>query len=107
MTRDTFDMFSTNTERGRFGDNESSAVRGNDSVRSDLVDIAMVNHLDSERPKSVLVSLDGQKSRAVWLPKSQIEIVTTGPIERKKAWHTIQAVTITLPLWLAKDKGLV
>ena len=102
MSRDTFDMFAP-PERGRFGDNES--VRGNESGRSDLIDCAMVLHV--ERPMAALVSRAGDIASALWLPKSQIELILTGPPERKRNGRTVQPCTVTMPAWLAKDKGLV
>ena len=96
MTRDTFDLFQEK-ERGRFGDNESESMRGNDSARSDLVDLRLM--LREERPLSIAV-VDPAKPGAqkwIWLPRSKIEIefVAAGYVD------------VTLPAWLAKEKGLV
>lgn len=102
--RDAFDMFQ-DKNRGRFGDSESESIRGNDSVRSNVVDVAMVIH--DERPKSLLASSNGDIARAVWLPKSQVEIEETGALERKRNGRTAQPAIITLPNWLAKEKGLI
>lgn len=63
--------------------------------KSDLIDLTMQLH--HETPKALLVSDDGDKDKAVWLPLSQIEI------ERKSDGIVI----VTLPEWLATDKGLV
>lgn len=93
MTRDTFDMFER-PSRGRFGDNESESVRGNDSVRSDLVDLALIYR--DQRPLALAVSEPG-KLKWIWLPKSKIEFEKTSAFE----------VKVTMPRWLAKDKGLV
>ncbi len=93
MTRDTFDMFER-PARGRFGDNESESVRGNDSVRSDLVDLELVYR--DQKPLALAVSLHGKK-KWVWLPKSKIEFEKTGAFE----------VKVTMPTWLAKDKELI
>ncbi len=91
MSRDAFDMFQR-PERGRFGENES--VRGNDSVRSDLVDLALI--FRDERPLAIAVSDFGHKEWK-WLPKSKIEFEKTSPT----------TVNVTLPEWLARDKGLI
>lgn len=75
----------------------SDAVRGNDSVRSDLIDLTL--ELRAEKPRAIAVS-DPAKPRAapwIWLPRTQIEI------ERKRA----STVVVTLPEWPAKQKGLV
>jgi DNA-directed RNA polymerase alpha subunit len=68
-------------------------------VKSDLIDVVVQMHAETE--KAVLVSDDGDKDKAVWLPKSQIEIDPSMK-ERSKG-----AAMITLPEWLAKDKGLI
>ena len=62
---------------------------------SDLIDLTMQLH--HETAKAVLVSDDGDKRNAVWLPLSQIEI------ERKAKG----AVVVTMPEWLAIQQGLV
>lgn len=63
-------------------------------MKSDLVDVTVQAHVESE--KAILVSDDGERDNAVWLPKSQIEI------ERK----TSNIMVITMPEWLAVEKGL-
>lgn len=65
-------------------------------MKSDLVDIAAVRHAETD--KAILVSETGEKSDAVWLPKSQVEIENDG--------HK-NFITVTMPEWLAKDKGLI
>lgn len=64
--------------------------------KSDLLDLTMQLH--AETPKALLVSDDGIQKNAVWLPLSQIEY-------EKKPNSGI--VIVTLPEWLAIDKGLV
>jgi len=63
-------------------------------VKSDLVDLEMKIHGESQA--AVLASDDGEKTKAVWLPKSQIEIEPT------------QSGTyiVTMPAWLAEEKDL-
>lgn len=63
--------------------------------KSDLVDLTMQLH--AETAKAIRVSDDGDDKKAVWLPLSQVEI------ERKAKGIVI----VTLPEWLAIDKGLV
>lgn len=93
MIRDTFDRF-TPQDRGLFGDHES--VRGNDSVRSDLVDLTLI--LRMEKPLAIAVTDPAKPSGAwIWLPKSKIEF------EKKSA----TAVVVTLSEWLAQEKGLI
>lgn len=62
---------------------------------SDLVDLTLQLH--AETAKAVLVSDDGDKAKAIWLPLSQIEI------ERKAKG----IIVVTLPEWLATSRGLV
>lgn len=93
MSRDTFDLFKE-PDRGRFGDNES--IRGNDSVRSDLVDLTLTFRM--ERPLAIAVTDPAKPGTEwIWLPKSKIEF------EKKSA--TI--VVVTMPEWLAKKNGLI
>lgn len=63
--------------------------------KSELVDLTMQVHMKTER--AILVSDDGDRDKAVWLPLSQIET------EPKSA----SVVIITLPVWLAHEKGLI
>ena len=61
---------------------------------SDLIDVTIQIHHETE--KAWLVSVDGSRDSAVWIPKSQAELMT----ERRT--HTL-----TLPEWLATEKGLI
>lgn len=63
-------------------------------MKSDLVNIQVAVHHATE--KAVLVSLDGERSKAVWLPRSQIEV---------SEWRG--DITVTMPERLAIYKGLV
>lgn len=61
-----------------------------------LVDLDnMVLHHETD--KAWLVSKDGERENAVWLPKSQAEV------EMLK-WNLCN---VTMPEWLAVEKGLV
>jgi hypothetical protein len=64
-------------------------------MKSDIIDIAVQVHHATER--AVLVSDDGDRDNAVWLPLSQVEI------ERGDRGQAV----VTLPEWLAKERGLV
>ncbi len=64
-------------------------------MKSDILDIKMQKHAETER--AILVSDDGNKDHAVWLPKSQIEIE-----EEKDGF-----ILVSLPEWLALEKNLV
>lgn len=63
-------------------------------MKSTLIDLTLQIHV--ETPKAIKVSDDGNPKKAVWLPLSQIEMVKKGNL-----------VEVTLPEWLAIDKGLV
>jgi hypothetical protein len=65
-------------------------------MKSDLVDIDVIVH--HETAGAVLVSDDGDRARAVWLPKAAIEIE---PV-KGKSHHRV-----TMPERLATEKGLV
>lgn len=64
-------------------------------MRSDLVDLQMQIHHRTER--AVLASLDDDREAAVWLPLAHVEVA---PKEHGVA-------TVTMPEWLAIEKGLV
>lgn len=68
-------------------------------MKSDLIDVTVQKH--AETAKAFLVSDDGDKSKAVWIPKSQCEI------EAKACVGGEDFYELTLPEWLAKDKGLI
>lgn len=95
MIRDTADMFEQ-PERGRFGENEEQRWPGRVTGASDLHDFTLT--LRQERPLSIAVS-DPSKPGApwIWLPKSHIEM------ERKGG----AVVVVTVPEWLAVNKGLL
>lgn len=61
-----------------------------------IVDIEVIYHNQTER--GVLVASD-EDAEPVWLPKSQIEIEDV-PLRG-------QVMEVTLPQWLAEEKGLV
>ncbi len=65
-------------------------------MKSDLIDVAMCQHAETD--KAILASETGDKGDAVWIAKSQVEIENDG--------HR-NFITVTMPLWLAKEKGLV
>lgn len=65
-------------------------------MRSDLVDLTLYVHAETER--AVRVSDDGDLAKSVWLPKSQCEVDYTK--QRGVA-------VVTMPERLATEKGLV
>lgn len=63
--------------------------------KSDLIDVTCQLHHETER--AILVSDDGNRDAAVWIPLSQCEVLR---LRRG-------AVRVTLPEWLALEKGLI
>lgn len=60
-----------------------------------IIDLTM--YLHHQTGTAVLVSDDGDVKKAVWLPLSQVEVeVIRGDI-----------VEVTMPEWLAEEKGLI
>jgi hypothetical protein len=70
-------------------------------TRSDLVDLTLRKH--AETKLAILVSDDGEAKNVVWLPLSQIEVV---PADSGHGGAS-GVVLVTMPSWLATDKGLV
>ena len=64
-------------------------------MKSNIVDIDV--EVTARTAKAVLVHT-GIKEKAIWLPLSQLEIEETGIGE---------IFTVTLPEWLALEKGLI
>jgi hypothetical protein len=62
---------------------------------SDLVEVDIVLHHETD--KAYLVSTDGKRDKAVWIPKSQCQQVDG----EGQHW------TLEMPEWLAIDRGLV
>lgn len=105
MTRDTFDLFKSQ-DRGRFGDNETPPHTDDDSQSTSFT---LIEHYDTG--KAIKVSEDGVDARAFWLPHSKIDIRRTTkqsqltlPDGQKKNAAVIE---VTIPNWLAKEKGLI
>lgn len=64
-------------------------------MKSDIIDID--GAIEARTDKAVLFHT-GNKEEAAWLPLSQIEVDETG---------VPGIVTVSLPEWLATDKGLI
>ncbi len=64
-------------------------------MRSNIIDLELWRHHETE--KAILVSDDGEREKAVWLPKSAVEVEEKGN----------SIVIVTLPEPLAIEKGLV
>jgi len=68
-------------------------------ARSNLCDLELCLHF--ERPKALLVSTDGVRATAVWIPKEPVEW------EVKKQTREGTIIIATMPQDLAEEKGLV
>jgi hypothetical protein len=64
--------------------------------KSDLTDVAVQLHRETD--KAWLVSDTGNRTDAVWIPKSQAELEPD---------YAGKCHVLTLPEWLATEKGLV
>ena len=108
MTRDTFDMFGE-PDRGRFGDNDSAPARGRVTNSSDLVDLTLAKHHQTDR--AILVSSNGDENRAVWIPLSRCEVEAKtsylNGTRKNGSPVNLQMVIVTLPEPVAKEKGLI
>ncbi|MEL6758188.1 MAG: hypothetical protein AAFP81_17285 [Pseudomonadota bacterium] len=63
---------------------------------AEIVDLSMEIH--HETASALLLSDDGDRANAVWIPKSQIE-----DIDRSKE----PIIEVSIPEWLAHKKGLI
>ncbi|TPN44419.1 hypothetical protein FJ981_27880 [Mesorhizobium sp. B1-1-4] len=63
--------------------------------KSDLIDVTVQLHHETDR--AVLVSDDGERESAIWIPLSQCEV-----LKRPNG-----IAIVTMPEWLALDKGLI
>lgn len=73
------------------------------------VELTMCLHHDTGA--SILVSDDGNRAKAVFLPKSQIEFERTGKTMPetggRSEGYPRDIVTVDVPQWLAEKEGLV
>lgn len=75
MIRDTADMFAPQ-DRGRFGDNEQSQLRGRVSSESAAdadryVELLLYRHKQTD--DAVRLSPNGRRTHAKWIPKRYVE----------------------------------
>lgn len=74
-----------------------------------LHDFTVALHYDTG--KAVLISETGEEAKAVWLPKSELSIRdlgrTTPAIKKGGVRVPVRLIEITVPDWLAKNKGLI
>lgn len=71
------------------------------------ITLELALHIDNENHSSIAVSEDGDVAKMKWLPRTKIEyreigcrfVKSPGGIRR-------QVIEITMPAWLAVDRGL-
>ena len=90
--RDTFEFMAARPDRRRFGDDEAARPRRRSTTT------VLTLELKSTRFDSIAV-VDPAHAGRVWtfLPRSQIAFVHKTPT----------VIEVTLPTWLARDKGLI
>lgn len=101
MTRDLVDMM---------GGGKGSAPQEPSEAKTEHVELELVLHYDNEARSEILVSLDGEESKAVWLKKEQIQFQPTGKDVAAKTTKgkpvQLPEIIANVPEWLATDKGL-
>lgn len=78
-----------------------------ESVKS--CDLDLVLHWETN--DAFKFSETGEEARAIWLPKRYLQTRPVGKsvaaIKRDGQRAVLPVLTVTLPIWLAKDKGLI
>jgi len=69
-------------------------------MKSSLFDCKMRFFAESSSGKAFLASDTGSEKDAIWLPKSEAEYEPKNP-------QRGDYIEVTMPQWLAEDKGLV
>lgn len=81
--------------------------------KTEHCEFELVLHYDNEARGAILVSETGEEAKAVWLSKSEIQFTPTGKTAPAKTTQgkllAVQrpVVTVSVPEWLAKDRGLI
>ena len=103
MSRDLVDQMG---DRGR----APRDLDDDDSIgRVSLHDMTVALHYDTG--SAILISETGEEAKAVWLPRTQIEVTDTGrktdATRKNGEIIKVAVLEITLPEWLAKKRGLI
>ena len=80
-----------------------SPIVGEVAGRPGWLDVAMIHH-PTPKKRAVLVSTDGNRQRAIWLPLSQVEVTCRETDELQMTGGV--PVIVTMPEWLARERGL-
>jgi hypothetical protein len=80
--------------------------------KQDPTEVLVAMHYDPPKGRAVLVSIDGDNTRAVWIAKSLIGSKhltgkTTQGTDRQGGRVTLPLANLTIPEWLAIDRGFV
>lgn len=104
MSRDLVDQMGDRGRAPRDISDEHERVQ-----KSDLHEFKMAQHYDTG--KAVFASETGDEAKAVWLPHSHIEIEShaqfTQGITKSGKKLSLPLITVSIPEWLAKEKGLI
>ena len=68
-------------------------------MKSDILDLRMIVHGQTDR--AIRVSEDGDVTKAVWLPLSQVEVAPAS------TENGVRRVDVQIPQWLAEERRLV
>lgn len=102
MSRDLFSFL---------GDETHEQINGSLPAQRDHVELDLVLHYDNSARGAILVSETGEESSAVWLAKSQIQVNRSGKkvpaVKRDGQREVLPVITVSIPEWLAKSKGLI
>lgn len=80
--------------------------------RNDPTEILVAVHRDTANKNAVLVSINGESKRATWVARSQIFSyhligTSTGGTDDKGNRVRLPLANMTVPEWLAKDRGFI
>ncbi len=80
--------------------------------RNDPTEILVAVHLDLPSKNAVLVSINGEGRRAVWIARSLISSchligTSTEGTDDKGQRVRLPLANMTVPEWLAKDRGFI
>ena len=80
--------------------------------RNDPTEVLVAVHRDQPDTKAILVSINGEGKRATWVARSQISSyhligTSTEGTDDKGNRKRYPLANMTVPEWLAKDRGFI
>ena len=80
--------------------------------RNDPTEVLVAVHRDQADTKAVLVSINGDGKRALWIARSQIKSyhligTSTEGTYQNGVRKRLPLANMTVPEWLAKDRGFI